>query len=297
MALDEFTAVMRARIFVKKVSPATIPVSIEAYAKAAGAAISVEMDLEPGESGWSFSGKGKHFIGVNGNERLQRQRFTSCHEIGHIVLGLPSEHQTGSWWSYNKRPFAEVLCDIFAAELLLPFGLFQPLAEDAAVEMRSVESLAERFGASLSATGSRFAAVISTPCAFVLSEGGKVRYAARSKALVDANAWIQARSDVPTGSVSERSRSGQTLGREEIDADMWFSNWERGGVLLEEARYLADWDQTLTLLWFESGEVPRIPREKIRRWDPDGPERREDEDELLQELDGNLRWPSKNRRR
>src|SRR5260221_5366006 len=56
---------------------------------------------------------------------------------------------------------------------------------------------------------------------------------------------------------SPRSRgAGIASGREEVAANLWFSDWERGGVLLEEARYLARWDQTLTLLRFESEEVP-----------------------------------------
>jgi hypothetical protein len=55
----------------------------------------------------------------------------------------------------------------------------------------------------------------------------------------------------------------------------------------------------ITLLWFESEEVPPLKR-PVRRWDRDLDEResRDDEDEDgLKELDGNLRWPSKKRRR
>jgi hypothetical protein len=53
--------------------------------------------------------------------------------------------------------------------------------------------------------------------------------------------------------------------------------------------HFPQWDQTLTLLSFEGGEVPRAKRQD---------ELREDEEELgLQELDGILRWPSKKRRR
>jgi hypothetical protein len=98
-------------------------------------------------------------------------------------------------------------------------------------------------------------------------------------------------------------RDGHVLGKGEIDAGDWFSDWERGGVLLEEARHLAQWDQTLTLLWFESLEVPtpqQHPRSE-RRWKLEGrdiPYRRQEDDESgLKELDGKLRWPGKSRRR
>jgi hypothetical protein len=88
--------------------------------------------------------------------------------------------------------------------------------------------------------------------------------------------------------MSEKVRAGGAgEGPEKVDADIWFSDWERGGVLLEIVRHFPRWDQTLTLLWFEGEEVP-----------PEKRELREDEEELgLQELDGNLRWPSKKRRR
>jgi hypothetical protein len=70
---------------------------------------------------------------------------------------------------------------------------------------------------------------------------------------------------------------------DKIDADIWFSDWERGGTLLEEVRHLAQWDQTLTLLWFEDEEVPgrklRDERGEIRE------EEHSEDDTLLRELD------------
>jgi hypothetical protein len=286
--MDEFGAVLKARELVRKVSPTAIPVAVEAYVANVGPILRYDTELGPDEPGWSFPNGGKHYICVNANDRPERQRFTICHELAHIVLGLASAHQALQWWSYAKRPLAEILCDVFAAELILPYDLFKPVAEEALVAMSSVEDLAGQFQASVTATGSRFAAVVSTPCAFVLSEEGKVRYASRSNSLRDAYAWIPPRINLPRGSLSEKVRAGGAReGPEKIDADVWFSDWERGGVLIEEVRHFPRWDQTLTLLSFEDGDVPSEKREL-----------REDEEELgLEELDGNLRWPSKKRRR
>jgi hypothetical protein len=298
MALDEFAVVLKARTFVREVDPSMIPVSLAPYLLKAGAELRQD-DLDPGEPGFSFPAGGKHFICVNAREREERQRFTVCHELGHIVLGLPSVHKAEPWWS-AKRPLAEILCDIFAAELLLPRRLFEPLATEAPLGLATIDALAARFMASTTATGSRYAAASSMPCAFVLSEAGQVRYASRSKTLQDASAWIAPRIDVPSGSVSARARRGANPSREEIDAELWFHNWERGGVLLEEARYLAQWDQILTLLWFEDEEVPPLKR-FAHRWDRDDGdfrESRDDQDDMgLKELDGNLRWPGRRRRR
>jgi hypothetical protein len=58
---------------------------------------------------------------------------------------------------------------------------------------------------------------------------------------------------------------------------------------------MPQWDQTMTLLWFESEDVPPLRRRASDdRFEPVGREPREDEEEFgLQELDGQLRWPSK----
>lgn len=291
MAMDEFRAVLKAREFVNKVKPAIIPVPVEIYAQHVGAIIRPQTDLGPDEPGWSFESKGKRYICTNANDGPERQRFTVCHELAHLVLGLPSEHGGSSWWSYAKRPLAEIICDVFAAELLLPYGLFKPEAEKSPISLPAVDDLAARFRASTTATGSRYAAMVNTPIAFVLSEQGQVRYASRSKALREANAWIQPRLKLPRNSISEKVRAGVLCdGPEEIDADIWFKDWERGGMLLEEARHLAHWDQTITLLWFEDEEVPS-PKPREGREEEDG------DDGLLKELDGNLPWPGKRRRR
>jgi hypothetical protein len=184
---------------------------------------------------------------------------------------------------------AEILCDVFASELLLPYGLFQPEAETSTIGLSSIDDLAGRFQASVTATGSRYAAVVSAPVVFVLSELGKVRYASRSKPLREAPAWIPPRLDLPEGSLSKKVWAGSsTNSRDTVDADIWFSDWERGGTLSEEVRHLAQWNQTLTLLWFEDEQVPgrkfRDEQGKIRE------EEESEDDALLRELDGQLRW-------
>jgi hypothetical protein len=101
--------------------------------------------------------------------------------------------------------------------------------------------------------------------------------------------------DLPAGSLSKKVREGaSTESHDAVDADIWFNEWERGGSLLEEVRHLAQWDQTLTLLWFEDGEVPgrKVRDERGHIYE----EEENEDDSLLKELDGQLRWPTKRRR-
>jgi hypothetical protein len=106
----------------------------------------------------------------------------------------------------------------------------------------------------------------------------------------EANAWIAPRTALPDGSISARLRRAGAAsgGPEEVHADVWFDNWRGGGALLEKARHLATWDQTVALLWFEDEEVPAPPSNRKER---------EDEEFGLAELDGILRWPGRRKRK
>ena len=294
MVMDEKTAVARARKFVREVGSLELPPSIELFAQRIGGVIRLESDLSQGEPGYSFESKGKYFICVNENDSEQRRRFTVCHEIAHIVLDLPSQHSS-PWWSYAKRPNNEIRCDEFAAELLLPKKLFEPMVQSEPVSFSTIDKLGQQFMASTTATGSRYAFMMDAPCAFVLSEQGVVRYASRSKLLREAGGWIQPGMKIPLKTPSAHARAMNVeTGADEVAADVWFDDWSRGGVILEESRHLESWDQTLTLLWFEDEEVPPLPfnaKRGMRNLSTGGG------GPLLNELDGILPWPGKSRRR
>lgn len=284
--MDEFTVILKARELVQRVKVSSIPVPVDLYLQAFSCKLKLDNTLRPGQSGCSFEHKGKRYIVVNDKESDERQRFTICHEVAHIDLGLPADHDAPPW-SYAKRPQNEIFCDIYATELLLPYQLFRPLACKAEIGFAAVDDLADKFEASVTSTGSRFAAEFDLPCTFVLSENGKVKYASRSKPLREMNAWIRPGTPLPATSASAAARNGDSSrDAKEIAADVWFSDWRKGGLLLEEARHLSKFDQTLTLLWFDEGDEPR--EQEVHDDEDDG---------LLKELDGNLPWPGKKRRR
>lgn len=286
--MDELSVVSAARAFISRCGPLARPVSVETYAAAISGTIMKEA-LNDGEDGWSFkTPKGKFKICVNCNQNDRRQRFTVCHEVAHAILDIAPDHSQPSW-SFGKRPQSEIFCDIFAAELLLPYKLFKPQVDMAEMGMAAVSTLADDFDASLLATGSRFATFSKNLCAFVVSEGGKVRYSARSANLRQAKGWIRPGSLLPEGSYSARARAGEkSSGPQEAEADEWFEDWDRDGGLFEDVLHVAQWDQTLTLLWYEEDDAP-LGRLERKQW--------EEEAYGLRELDGNLPWPGSRKRR
>ena len=292
--MDEFPTILKARRFVRDAGNNSVPVDVERLAAAAMAKIKFVYDLAEDESGQMTLFKNKHIIIVNGNHREERQRFTVLHEIAHIVLGLPSQHhgaklKTDVLLRYGQRPEEEVLCDVFAAECLLPHDSFASQVADTDISLEAVKLLAKEYKASLTVTGSRFALNANEPCAFVLSENGRIRYVSQSKYLRDLKAWVNFNAPVPHGSVAQRLMRGDSKIEDynEIPTDVWFDGGVRNRpVMAEESILLREWNQCLSLIWFDEG-VKSFPE----RWEED-----EDDRPLLKELDGILQWSSKSRR-
>ena len=291
---DEFRTVLKAREFVRNVGDKSVPVDINHFATAAKAKIKVVFDLADDESGQTTLLKDKHLIIINGNHSEERQRYTALHEIAHIILELPSQHhgpvlKTGVLMSYRRRPKEEALCDVFAAECLLPHEPFRKQVGTCEISLETVKSLAKEYKASLTTTGSRFALHADEPCAFVLTESGRIRYVSRSKHLNELRGWIDFNAPVPQGSVAHRliRDPSKTEDYEELATDVWFN----GGInnrpfVAEEALMLREWNQCLSLIWFDESLKPAH-----ERWDED------QEEPLLEELDGTLGWQSRSRRR
>jgi hypothetical protein len=286
--MDEQDVAMKAREFIAAAGPLAFPVLVDAYARHIGGAVTTEA-LGEQEDAWSVRlPNGKYQICVNCAHNARRQRFSVCHEVAHVALGIPADHSAPSW-SYARRSPGEIACDVFAAELLLPYKLFKPRVDATYMGLTAVGELADEFEASLISTASRYATFSRELCALVLSEGGKVRYCARSASLRAAGAWVRPGTPLPTDALSARLRAGTaSTGPEEAEPDQWFEDWDRNGSLYEDACHFGQWDQTLTLLWFDNDDLPPPPAER-KRW--------EEETQGLRELDGILPWTSRNKRR
>ena len=289
--MDEGDVRQRACAFVAGVDASNIRDDLSPYIAAANAKV-VKEELGDGESGYTITKpNGKHIITVNSLEPEERQRFTICHEVAHIALNLPSSHDEVPSWSYAKRHPNEVACDMFAAELLMPYRQWLAAVPRGEPSTRVIEHMAAMFRTSFHAAASRFACLTDLPCAFVTMDRGTVRYAARSMSLRRASAWIPPKSPIPQGSVSHRLRAAEVsaIDTEEVAQDIWFENWEKGLDLWELARHYRRSDTTIAILWFDDEDLPEI---EVNRFG-----NRVEDDGDLAELTGQLPWPGRSKRR
>ena len=289
--MDETDVRQKARAFITKVDTSNIREDLSPYVTAANAKVKKD-ELGEGESGYTITKpNGKHIITVNSLETEERQRFTICHEIGHIVLGLESSHEEVPSWSYAKRHPNEIACDAFAAELLMPYQQWLSKVPSEEPSLELILEMAQFFGTSFPAAASRFASLSDMPCAFVTMERGQVRYAARSTALRNVGAWVSPRSKIPVGSVAHQIRSSENNSTKtgEVPQDLWFDNWEKGLDLWELSRHYTRTDTTISLLWFDSDE---LPEREVSRFGT-----RTEDDGGLAELTGELPWPGRSKRR
>lgn len=290
--MDEFAAELRARRFVQEVGIDTLPVDLSRYIARVQGKVLVE-ELGDDEAGYTMITPKGPVITLNAHDLAARQRFTQCHEVAHVVLKLPSQHDHGAEWSYARRPPDEICCDVFAAEILLPYQPFLAKAAGLPLTFATVHRLVLECFASREAVASRLVATSRAPCVYVLSEGGVVRHTVRSPKLRSVYGWVGRGTPLPVGSAAHSLRQEhEGEGTLTCAGDLWFEGW-RDVELEESSIFLPDYDQTLTLLQCtdpdELDALPRPGEDVVQHADPD--------DDLLPPLDGQLSFGSKRRRR
>lgn len=286
--MDENIAVARARKLLKDAGITTIPVDVESLASFLGFRV-LRTDLAKGEAGCTVKRREKVSIWVNQDDSPLRQRFTILHEIAHHVLELESKHgekvPSDELERFTGRPPEEVLCDIFAAECLVPWGVIQPLAEEKDFTLEYLAELAEKFQASRSCIASRFAQASGAHLAFVVAEEGVIKYSITSKSLKEARVWIPRGIPLPKNSAAAQALMSGASGLYEADADgLDWSNSDdaRRFACYEQATFHSPTTQTQSILIFEELEQHPVSSGYNRI--------QGDCDDLLEELDGYPGW-------
>ncbi len=290
--VDELDIRNKARQFMVGLDLSRIDTNLSVYIQKVKAKLKTE-EMSEGDSGYTLTKRdGTSTIIVNELERRERQRFSACHEIGHIVLDLSSNHKETPPWSYAKREDNEIACDMFAAELLMPYEQFKADVDKAEPSFELVERLRAKYVTSFSATASRVAAVTDYPCAFVTMNSSVIRHASRSATLRTLNAWIVPKSPIPGGSVAHQlvkdsERSGESS---DVSQDVWFQDWPQGYDLIELAKHYPEYDETFALLWFDGDSGPEEPVNTFSA-------KPLEDDGGLKELDGVLQFSKRTKRR
>lgn len=280
--MDELVAIGRARRLVKNIdSP---PVDVEALVAAHGMVFKQTDRLQPGEAGNTLTKGGTTYIVVNTNDDPFRQRFTALHELAHNLLQLPSKHSNGIPSSelerFVGRPAEERICDVFAAECLVPSHLVRPLIANSPLSIDLLFELSAKFQASKQCIASCYVRNSKDLVAYVYAEDGRAHHVLASSALRDAKIFIDY-GLLPAGSAAASAIASKTTrATAEVDASDWStSDAAIAYACYEEALYLAAWSQTHSLLTFE--QVSTADRSIVVDTD---------EDELLPELTGQLGW-------
>lgn len=280
--MDELVAIGRARKLVESiVSP---PVDVEALIAAHGMVFKESDRLEPNQAGNTVTKGGTTYIVVNKNDDPFRRRFTALHELAHNLLQLPSRHGAGvpsnELERFGGRAPEERICDVFAAECLVPSHLVRPLVAASSFSVDFLLELSQKFQTSKQCIASCYVRNSKDLVAYVYAEGGKVHHVLPSSALRDARIFVDY-GMLPSDSaaalaISSKSRSAIA----ELEASDWStSDAALSYACYEEALYVSTWDSTHSLLTFE--QVSKSDRTIA----VDG-----DEDELLPELTGYLSW-------
>lgn len=110
-------------------------------------------------------------IRLNGREPVERRNFSCCHEIAHAFeFGSLNGKSRVAAEAFSCSPSSpeEYLCDLAAAEMLMPEKFFKPLATKLCPSISSLSSLSRTFVSSISATIVRLGQLSIWPVVFII---------------------------------------------------------------------------------------------------------------------------------
>jgi hypothetical protein len=192
-------------------------------------------------------------ITVDSNSRIERQRFSAGHELGHwmfdrgkVSLFSCKENAFVKEWSENNP---ETRANRYASDLLLPAAMFKPRAAPFnRVDFNTVKVLARAFTTSLTATAIRLVEHGPLPAMLVCSSTEGVEWSVRGdgrKALRPQNPGPETYAHgVLNG--SEDEASGDVL------ASAWFDHPVADRYQVHEHSILAYQGLVLSLLWWRN---------------------------------------------
>jgi len=195
-----------------------------------------------------------------------RRRFAIAHELGHLLL-QQGNSQFALCEDKDLLPFYsnspdELEASIFAAALLMPRKLYEPLCRAAAPSLRYVGELAARFGVTLTAAASRYIGFCPHRCCLVASTDNKVRY---HRPTDDFGYFIAPRQQLEPATYAADYFQGNSLpdGMREVRATAWLedSRLDDKNMIREDSVAMPTYSSVLTLLWIDQDIDRRVTGE------------------------------------
>jgi Zn-dependent peptidase ImmA (M78 family) len=225
-------------------------IKIEAIAEYCGATILYE-PLEGTEARVLGYGN-RAIITVNSAAPRGRQRFSGAHELGHwmrdrgrLAFACTEHAFTREWADENPERRANQ----YAADLLLPQGMFSTRAKNREITFASARDLAELFQTSLTATAIRLVEFGSFPSMIVCSDRERRRWFRRGPDVPDV-LWPLDRLSPRTIAYDLLHKDAAAPGSVDLGADGWFAHRDAHRYAIREDSILIAGDLVLTLLWW-----------------------------------------------
>jgi len=178
------------------------------------------------------------------------RRFSIAHELGHFMLGHPSQPPSALCAPYAHRTAErdyEAEANAFAAELLMPARLLRRTCEVSPVDLEVPRAIARTYDVSILASAIRFAELASERCAAVFSTRGTIKWVAPSPTF---HYEIARGKKLDRGSLAWDFFATGALAEDpqRVAADAWVSS-SREWDLVEHSVCSRELGTVLTMLW------------------------------------------------
>lgn len=188
------------------------------------------------------------------------QNFTVAHELGHYFIDdhpsaviVNGQHLSRS--GYISKDRYEREADAFAAALLMPWKLIDPIIRRSAPGFEAIKDLSEACESSLVASAIRYCEVTSECVAAIVSHRGVVEFMTASDSFKQLSGidWLRKREQIPSGVPSHRLGTDmEWVGCCEVALEgsllnQWFPDAAQQEVE-EDVVGLGSYDRTLTVL-------------------------------------------------
>jgi len=250
-----------ARNLLSELNIRSLPVYPRQIAKGLGILV-WERDADSGYDGYLISADGNWGIMLNGSIRSKaRKRFTVAHELGHYYI----DYHDGTNYQCFGRDIGSISSSIrqdereaneFAVELLMPDEAFRRDIQQRDISLNAINSIAAKYGTSMTSTAIRYARCSPEACAIVVSEQCKIRYFAYSESFRrERSLFLSRNAPLRDGSCAKKLFDAELQipeERGEVKASSWSANGTDPDLaILEHSKCLPAFKQVLSLIWFE----------------------------------------------